>query len=29
MNGYNEDKVAIFEIKLVTKIYGPICDVGR
>jgi hypothetical protein len=29
INIYYEEKIAIFEIKVLRKIYGPICDNGR
>jgi hypothetical protein len=29
INRYNEVKIAIFEIKVLRKIYGPTCDNGR
>jgi hypothetical protein len=29
INRYNEEKIAIFERKVLRKIYGPTCDKGR
>jgi hypothetical protein len=29
INRYNEEKIAILEIKVLRKIYGPTCDNGR